>query len=274
MSLINPYDLLGFDSKNPNIEMKELKSQYYTLSLICHPDKGGSVEDMIILKNAYQYIKEQIEGKDAKSKDVKEVEEEFKNFMKEQENTPPPFSQIYEEAHLWLQDFNNKFKQSKNEDKSFEISLTEGYGDMMDTTYHHIDTNLDQIKEKRDLEIDQKQKPLVEFKQEIVTYTDPLSFNFNSSFGCNINQEKVSDFSINTMSDYKKAFTSADFETLKIDSDGDNNTDVLSNFDKLMAERAMLDDNLFEKSKNDAETEKIIQLKFEEMVIDRKEKAK
>ena len=91
-SLINPYDLLGFDSKQPNISMIELKKQYFMLSLICHPDKGGNNEDMIILKNAYQYIKEQIEGKDEKSKDFKTVEEEFNNFMKEQSDKPPSFS--------------------------------------------------------------------------------------------------------------------------------------------------------------------------------------
>ena len=43
-SLINPYDLLGFDSKQPNISMIELKKQYFMLSLICHPDKGGNNE--------------------------------------------------------------------------------------------------------------------------------------------------------------------------------------------------------------------------------------
>ncbi len=263
MSIINPYDLLGFDSKNPNIEMKELKAEYYTLSLICHPDKGGTAEDMIILKNAYQYIKEQIEGKDAKSKDVKEVEEEFKNFMKDQENTPPPFSQIYEEAHLWLQEFNKQFVGDNT------ILLSDGYGDMMDTTYHPIDTNIDQIKEKRYLEIDQK--PIVEFKQEIVTYTEPVSFNFNSSCGFNLNQEKINDFSINTMSDYKKAFTSIEFENLSVN---DNNDDVLNNFEKMMADRASLDNNLIEKSKEDVKMEKLIQMKFEELVNENKEKTK
>ncbi len=267
MSLINPYDLLGFDSKNPNIEMKELKAQYYTLSLICHPDKGGTAEDMIILKNAYQYIKEQIEGKDLKSKDVKEVEEEFKNFMKDQEATPPPFSQIYEEAHLWLQEFNNKFNESKNPEQSFEISLSDGYGEMMDNSYI-VDVDMDKLKNKREKEVTE---PIFEFKQEVVVYTDPVSFNFNSSCGFNLNQEKINDFSINTMSDYKKAFTSIQFENLSVN---DNNDDVLNNFEKMMADRASLDNNLVEKSKEDVKMEKIIQMKFEELVNEKKEKIK
>jgi curved DNA-binding protein CbpA len=289
MSLINPYDLLGFDSKNPNIEMKELKSQYFTLSLICHPDKGGSVEDMIILKNAYQYIKEQIEGKDAKSKDVKEVEEEFKNFMKNQSNIPPPFSQVYEEAHLWLQDFNQKFVESKTNknlknndenpvkddadedgieyaDMSYNI-LEDGYGEMMDVNIYY-ENDLEKLKEQRNIEIVDKIVP--KFKEEIVVYTEPVSFNYSSASVFNINKTKVDDFSIGEISDYKKAFTSAKFDKIDSEKVGDNNTDVLNNFEKLMADRNMLDSNLFDLSKAKVDRETEIQLKFEELLSERK----
>ena len=108
VKLINPYELLGFDSKTPNIDMKSLKSTYYTLSLICHPDKGGTTEDMLVLQNAYLYIKSQIELKDAKSKDFKTIESEFNEFIKQQSSDPPPFSKLYEEAHIWLKEFNTK----------------------------------------------------------------------------------------------------------------------------------------------------------------------
>ena len=84
-TLINPYDLLGFDSKNPNITMKALKSSYYTLSLICHPDKGGNKEDMIILEQSYQYIKKQLENASEHQKTIEQLEEEFKTFIENQE---------------------------------------------------------------------------------------------------------------------------------------------------------------------------------------------
>ena len=53
MNTINPYDLLNIST---NSSLKELKKNYYQLSLYCHPDKGGSPEDMICIKNAYEYL--------------------------------------------------------------------------------------------------------------------------------------------------------------------------------------------------------------------------
>jgi hypothetical protein len=73
------------------------------------------------------------------------------------------------------------------------------------------------------------------------------------------------------MSDYKKAFTSVEFENL---SNNDDNNDVLNNFEKMMAERASLDNNLIEKSKEDVKMEKMIQIKFEELINEKKEKSK
>ena len=63
-SLINPYQLLGVTI---NSSLKELKKAYYNMSLLCHPDKGGSNKDMIVVHTAYLYIKTQLE----KCKDIK-----------------------------------------------------------------------------------------------------------------------------------------------------------------------------------------------------------
>jgi hypothetical protein len=127
---------------------------------------------------------------------------------------------------------------------------------------------MDKLKNKREKEVTE---PIVEFKQEVVVYTDPVSFNFNSSVGYDMKGGKVTDFSLDKASDYKKAFTSIEFENLSMN---DNNNDVLNNFEKMMADRASLDNNLFEKSKEDVKMEKIIQLKFEELINEKKEKIK
>ena len=58
MNNINPFNLLGVTI---NSSHKEVRRAYYKLSLICHPDKGGSKDDMIMLHNAYNYVMEQIE---------------------------------------------------------------------------------------------------------------------------------------------------------------------------------------------------------------------
>jgi len=257
-SLINPYDLLGFDSKQPNISMIELKKQYFMLSLICHPDKGGNNEDMIILKNAYQYIKEQIEGKDEKSRDFKIVEEEFKEFMKTQSDKPPSFSSIYEEAHLWLQDFNKEFEKNKEKD----IDMNDGYGNLMDNTNHNMDLNIN-----RDDEI--KIKPSVEFKSELIVYTEPLSFNHNSSNGCDITKQKINDYTIDMGSDYKKAYTIYDNdindkEFLKTEIITKDDLQVDSNLEKLLAERKKLD-NILYNSEIQNQKEQELQTLFEEI---------
>jgi curved DNA-binding protein CbpA len=261
-SLINPYDLLGFDSKQPNISMIELKKQYFMLSLICHPDKGGNSEDMIILKNSYQYIKEQIEGKDEKSRDFKIVEEEFKEFMKTQSDKAPSFSSIYEEAHLWLQDFNKEFEKNKTILNDIEHDYNnDGYGNLMDNT-NNMDLNID-----RDDEI--KIKPTIEFKSELIAYTEPLSFNHNSSNGHDINRQKITDYTIGMGSDYKKAYTIYDNDIddkkfLKTEIITKNDLQVDSNLEKLLAERHDLD-NILYNSEIQNQKEQELQTLFEEI---------
>ena len=60
--LINPYALLGV---TVNSTFNELKRNYYNMALMCHPDKGGSGDDMHIVLMAYNYCKEQLQKKEA-----------------------------------------------------------------------------------------------------------------------------------------------------------------------------------------------------------------
>ena len=66
MNLINPYELMGIDPNKPDLQ--KLKKTYYNWALMCHPDKGGSKEDMNIIHNAYLYVKKQIDFSDGKEK--------------------------------------------------------------------------------------------------------------------------------------------------------------------------------------------------------------
>ena len=45
--IINPYEIFGLC---PNSNENELRKIYYELALICHPDKGGTNEDMLFLQ--------------------------------------------------------------------------------------------------------------------------------------------------------------------------------------------------------------------------------
>jgi curved DNA-binding protein CbpA len=272
MDVINPYELLGFDSKTPNIEMKELKKQYYMLSLICHPDKGGNSSDMIILKNCYEYVKEQIERKDEKSRDYEEVATEFKEFMKTQSQDPPPFSQVYEEAHIWLKEFNDKFNNLKmnnsrdgnldnnldnNDEELNDFSIdTSGYGHLMDKSENDSGFSFDDIefmRVNRDKEVNEK--PNVEFTTDIAIYTEPISFN-GVDFGTmgNLKKTKVNDFTTrmgnNVLSDYKQAFSSPQPQQQETELNINISTNVMGRYEQLLEEREAMDKLLFEENNN------------------------
>lgn len=136
--LINPYELLGVTI---NSKKDELKKRYYELAILMHPDKGGDKDDMIILKNAYEFILREIETIDYSSS-IQELTEnaqkEYKKFCKSQENTIPKFNDIFADAFN-LDKFNDYFSNTlemNTEENNYEpmhASINEGYGDLMDT---------------------------------------------------------------------------------------------------------------------------------------------
>ena len=53
MNCVDPYKLLGVTVKH---KREDVRSAFKSLSLLCHPDKGGRREDMEVLYVAYRYI--------------------------------------------------------------------------------------------------------------------------------------------------------------------------------------------------------------------------
>lgn len=56
--MINPYEFLGLTKSE--CSLAELKTAYYRLALICHPDKGGEPGSMMTLTLAYKWIHDQL----------------------------------------------------------------------------------------------------------------------------------------------------------------------------------------------------------------------
>ena len=297
-SIINPYEFLGFNSKNANnITMKDLKLTYYNLALICHPDKGGNSEDMLVLKHCYDYIKNQIECKLNKSKDFKDAENEFKTFMENQTKVPPPFSQIYEETNDWVREFNKEFEKQKNQQMPllspetnddepsqseqvfnpdvYMFNLNDGYGDLIeDTSYDKCDT-LDDIMKNRENRLNE---PIVKpFKSEIIHYQNPKSLNELNSSIFSLDSKKISDFSHNvgnmTVSDYKVAFTELENTSLepiatKIEDETSKN-EVMKSFEELLKSRKVMIVNDEDNNKRNVD----LGLKFDQ-ILKEKEKNK
>ena len=93
--MINPYHLLGVTIDSSE---KEVRQSYYTLALLCHPDRGGNEEEMKVLHQSYSYVMEQIKLKiDNPTEAYLQGEEDFEKFCQDQQKQPPPFEQIYAE---------------------------------------------------------------------------------------------------------------------------------------------------------------------------------
>ena len=172
--LFDPFEFLGFDSKNPNnITIKDLKKSYYTLALICHPDKGGNPEDMLILQNSYLYIKEQIELKDTNSKDYDATCKDFQQFMKEQSQDPPPFSKVYEDTQEWLREFNSLCNESKTNNIQLNDTdlLNPGYGEFMEPESDYNNNNNNNNNYTRTKDVNQEFENIKLTRQnEIIDY--------------------------------------------------------------------------------------------------------
>lgn len=199
--LINPYGLLGIKHNQTNIS--ELKKNYYNLSLITHPDKGGSKGDFEIVHLAYNYIKEQINNANQKETTYEKLEDEFEDFIKKQQEIKPPcFYEVFKETNDWLNEFNKRFEQDKiNENTNEEINnpFNVGYGNLMDKS----EISKDYVNEE-------KQATKNQFNCQIIEFEEP-EYLPNTLLNFPLDSKEITDFSEISgqlkMSDYKLTFS-------------------------------------------------------------------
>ena len=181
---INPYDLLGVTIDSTS---KECRKRYYKLSLLCHPDKGGNKNDMIILHNAYVYVMKQLKYKES-AKTQEDIEKDFKSYFRHSMEKPPSFYEIWcdtDEAKNLVK-FNQKFETQAQNATPFSA----GYGSFMidpdtNATGHIIDDILRRFK-KLPVEvvniIDQYIYGVMKhFNESIVEYKEPMAYGDDSS---------------------------------------------------------------------------------------------
>lgn len=206
--LINPYNLLGINS---NSSISELKKNYYNLSLLTHPDKGGSNDDFQIVHLAYNYIKEQLINRNEKETTYEELEEEFEDFIKKQEETKPPcFYEIFKETNDWLNEFNKKFEEQCYINCEDNINIdnnnpfNKGYGSLMDES--NISEDYSEIEELQ---------PNNTFEMQIIQYEEP-EYLPNTIINFPLDNKEINDFTELSgpikMTDYKKSFDNSTIE--------------------------------------------------------------
>ena len=194
--VINPYKLLKIDPYNPN--MRDLKKNFRSLTLICHPDKGGSEESMRTLHNAYKYIKSQFENCQT-DKTYADLENEFYSFCKKQELRTNPIR--YSKSK---KNFNTDFEKKKSTGFS---SFNKGYGGLMGKSEYasgkltYDDNNLRSKISHTFMNVD---------NESLTLYKEPESYQQSYGRHERFDVDTVGDFSYSTgglvMADYEKAF--------------------------------------------------------------------
>ena len=85
MCFINPYALLGVTHDST---LDELRKAYYAMSLLCHPDKGGTAHDMACVHSAYAFVKNELTMVEKHATvNLKDLECQFAEFHVQQQQT-------------------------------------------------------------------------------------------------------------------------------------------------------------------------------------------
>lgn len=208
MSCIDPYKLLGVTVKH---KREDVRSAFKSLSLLCHPDKGGRREDMEVLYVAYRYILDQIEfGEHGRT--MEEEELKFKDFLELQTSQKSEIPSLYEiMTDEKNKDFNEMFEQRQEADDEYGMCYHSNYEEKI------------------------KLEPGV-FTREIIEYKEPKTYqemNFKQVY--DFTMHPVQDFSGSGCVDYVLAFSPP--EELKVLEE----KNVEEEFEKLKKLRTQMD---------------------------------
>lgn len=145
MTFVDPYELLGVSYRD---NREDVKVSFKQLALVCHPDKGGSKEEMDILYGAYKYVLKQIEfGEHGRS--MEDEEELFKAFMEEQVKEPIP--SLFE---IMTDEANRKFNEAwdANEGEKMRMCYDSNYEEKMEVEPEVFSRDVIEYKEPQSLQ--------------------------------------------------------------------------------------------------------------------------
>jgi curved DNA-binding protein CbpA len=208
MSCVDPYKLLGVTVKH---KRDDVRSAFKSLSLLCHPDKGGIREDMEVLYVAYRYILEQIEFSEH-GRTMEDEEQKFKDFLElqisQKSEIPSLFEIMTDEKN---KDFNEMFEKRRESEEEYGMCYQSNYEEKI------------------------KLEPEV-FTREIIEYKEPKTYqemNFKTIY--DFTMHPVQDFSGGSCVDYVVAFSPP--EDMKIIEE----KNVEEEFEKLVKLRNQID---------------------------------
>jgi len=201
---VDPYKLLGVTVKH---KREDVRSAFKSLSLLCHPDKGGRREDMEVLYVAYRYILDQIEfGEHGRT--MEDEESKFKDFLESQNSQKSEIPSLFEiMTDEKNKDFNEMFEKRKESADEYGLCYQSNYEEKI------------------------KLEPEV-FTREIIEYKEPKTYqemSFKPVYDFTLHP--VQDFSGGGCVDYVVAFSPP--EEMKVFEE----KNVVEEFEKLKNSR-------------------------------------
>ena len=195
MNMLDPFALLGVTVDSTP---KEVRQAYYALSMLTHPDKGGSASDMNVVHHAYKYVIEQVTAVN-RTVTVDDLATAFSDFCRVQTEEPPPrFTDILE-CDMMRQEFNLKFEDVRDNASSLDgwggASIAGGYGGhMLPNGVEHDDSDSKETERLR-----MADAAIVEYI-EPKTLMDPMVVPIAGV-------QSLDDYSGPGMADYRAAFS-------------------------------------------------------------------
>lgn len=109
-SFLDPYALMGIKADTNNME--DLNRSYRTLSLLCHPDKGGSLNDMLCVQAAYLYIKDGMQMTESSRHNINN----FESFLAKYKSSGEKNDMCNYLPHVCVADDIDNMNQREHED--------------------------------------------------------------------------------------------------------------------------------------------------------------
>lgn len=200
-SLVNPYDLLGVTIHSSK---KDVRKAYYALASMCHPDRGGTKEQMHTVHQAYVYVLQQIEmNKDTSYEDL---ERDFKDFCATQLIEAPPFVDIH--SMVFHTTKFNEYFEAQQKPKEHDGAFEDGGYEIENSEFVQCQTCPEYVPFTGP-------SRMPEYSRDVIIYTEPCPvLPAGGEFTRLLHKPKLKDFTCtvgsSTASDYRVAYSAAE----------------------------------------------------------------
>lgn len=200
----DPFDLLGVSL---GASGQEVRKRYYQLACLCHPDRGGTAEQMRTLHNAYQFVSRSVALNTTDT--LADLQGAFDAFCVAQTTDPPRFVDIHADCFEQRR-FHDTFDTSAAAD--VDHAFAQGGYEIVPSEYTTAATAATSLPEypTYDAHPDGPDE-IPKFSTDVIEYHEPQPLVFPSSGVRDLAGPPLTNFSYmvgkQLVSDYREAFS-------------------------------------------------------------------